>query len=437
MKKNEIEYIDKILALTKVENGRKEIYDNLAYLALDLNEKDLARVLKELLKYPDGVDVLKEKWKILLNNSQNSLDILRVYKENPEISKLVLSDIQFLINYTDIFDSGLIARELIDLENGEEAIAENFDVLLEDCASNFDSLYIPLLKDEKHRKIAKEKFEILKQNATAPEFFNFIRKIENLPEFEEEFNKYSFLEKLYSSIKVEKTAIPSIEEIYQMDMGEVSKALKMQDIPRIIDIEFKGLVNSKDMEEKRLILEEVSNGNDFEFLDVGSSSLVLKTGKQVVKLGAGRMNYEVPYHPRLMMPYFRKQYDDNTILEVYNLGLTVPALISDQELLSIYKELEAAGILWSDAKKDNLLVLREDNDLPDFIKKSPNFNVFGFLDDDNFPTEKHVPLKKGDIVICDLDYLYVKGDPNYSVGIPDDIILDYISRQKKEKGVDR
>ena len=437
MEKNELEYIDKILALTKVKSGREEIYAKLAYLTLDLNEKDLVKVLTELLKYQDGVDILKEKWKMLLNNSQNSIDTLRVYKENPEISKLVLSNIPFLINYTDIFDSGLIAKELIDFDEGEEAIAENFDVLLEDCASNFDSLYIPLLKDEKHRKIAKENFEILKQNATVPEFFNFIRKIENFPEFEKEFNKYSFFEKLYNSIKVEVPEIPSIEEISLMDEKDISKTLKMQDVPRIIDIEFKNLVNSKDIEEKQLILEEVSNGNDFEFLDVGSSSLVLKTGKQVVKLGAGRRNYEVPYHPRLMMPYFRKQYDDNTILEVYNLGITEPALISDQELLNIYKELEDAGILWSDAKKDNLLVLSEDNDLPDFIKKSPDFNVFGFLDDDNFPTEQHVSLKKGDIVICDLDYLYVKGDPNYSVGIPDNIILDYISKQRKEKGVER
>jgi len=83
--------------------------------------------------------------------------------------------------------------------------------------------------------------------------------------------------------------------------------------------------------------------------------------------------------------------------------------------------------------------LTKDNDLPDFIA-SEDFNLFGFLEDARYPTNNHIALKAGDIVICDLDMLYVKGDPDYEVGILDDIIANYLLAQKmkplKEDGLE-
>ena len=120
-------------------------------------------------------------------------------------------------------------------------------------------------------------------------------------------------------------------------------------------------------------------------------------------------------------------------MEIFNLGVTDPAKITDQKLLEIYKELEDAGIRWEDAKKENLLVLTKDNEIPDFVQ-SEDFNLFGFLKDERFPTKKHKALKKGDIVICDLDMLYTLDEQTYLSGDPDYIISRYLMLKKNKNG---
>lgn len=188
-------------------------------------------------------------------------------------------------------------------------------------------------------------------------------------------------------------------------------------------------LNQDERQEKALVLEHISGGNPFQFKSSGTSGLILKTGEQVVKLTLGKRKFEVPYHPRIMMPYFRKKYSDDSCLEVFNYGNVESADITDKKVLEIYKELESDGILWGDASKRNLVVLLKDNDLPDFIA-SKEFNVFGFLEDSRYPTDNHKPLKAGDIVVCDLDMLYVKGDPDYQLGDVDDIIDAYLMSQR-------
>ena len=151
----------------------------------------------------------------------------------------------------------------------------------------------------------------------------------------------------------------------------------------------------------------------------------------MAKIGSKKRKFEIPYHPRLMMPYFRKRYEDDSTLEIYNLGNTESVKITDESLLEIYKELEKAGIIWTDAHKENIVELLSDNILPDFIK-SEDFNLFGFLEDERFPTIKHRPLKKGDLVVCDLDMLYLKDDPDIQIGLQDDVILQYQKSKTKE-----
>ena len=42
-------------------------------------------------------------------------------------------------------------------------------------------------------------------------------------------------------------------------------------------------------------------------------------------------------------------------------------------------------------------------------------------------------LKKGDIVISDLDFLYAMDDPDYEVGVLDDVIKEYIKDKYMKK----
>ena len=263
---------------------------------------------------------------------------------------------------------------------------------------------------------------------------DFIKAMKDIPEFENEYNAYIYWAELYDQIQIPEYKFDNPSMIFELSKKEIRKILTARDAKHIKNIEFVNIINSEDREEKKLILQEVANGNKYEYKSCGSSSLIIQAGNQVVKLGAGRRKFEVPYHPRIMMPYFRKRYTDGSCLEVFNYGDVDSAKITDEKLLEIYKELESAGILWGDARKDNLVVLLKDNDIPDFIK-SDDFNIFGFLEDSNYPTDKHTSLKAGDIVVCDLDMLYVKGDPSYEKGILDDIIEDYVIFQKKGKNL--
>lgn len=309
-----------------------------------------------------------------------------------------------------------------------------------------------LMKENAGRKFIKEKFEKLKNlflnnqedsrffsgpnkrffgegiNIQLNSFFQFIRTLKDIPEFEDEYNHYSYWGKLYDELKIPEYEKPSIDDIFKMKETELRRINVARDGKIIKDVVFSRILlaeNKEEREEKAIVLQEVAQGNPYEFISCGTSSLIIQAGEQVVKLGLGRRKFEIPYHPRIMMPYFRKKYSDESCLEVFNYGDIETAEITDERLLEIYKELEESGIIWGDASKKNLAVLKKDNDLPEFIK-SKEFNLFGFLQDDRFPTNNHIALKTGDIVVCDLDMLYTKEDPDCHFGDLDDVIEDYL-----------
>lgn len=418
---------DKIIKHIDNRLVREKVYSELAGLPFCMEQNEFEKLIELLLRYPDGVEALKNNWRIILNNVKNSINVLEIYRKNNEISQEVLKDIPYLINYSNIDDAGVIAKQISYFAGGREAIAENFENLIKFSHTNLDLIFSCALNTPDGKKSIKENFEMLK---TKPrDFFKFITLLKDVDEFKDEYNKYHIWAELYFLID---TYDLESSENYLWNSYEKHdrKNIYFKKRERI----FRNLLKSNDeeLEEKRMILEKVSNGNKFKYKTMGNDSIVFQAGNQIIKLGEDPENqYEIPYHPRIMMPYFRKKYKDNSVLSVFNLGNTKSIKITDEKLLEIYKELEEAGILWGDARKDNLLVLLSDNTLPDFIK-SEDFNLFGFMKDDRFPTNNHKALKRGDIVICDLGFLFAKGDPNYTEGRMDLIIRKYILKKSIE-----
>lgn len=300
-----------------------------------------------------------------------------------------------------------------------------------------------LLNSEKGKTYIKQNFERIKKlligkgnnNEDLNNFFDFIRNLKEISEFESEVEDYGFWADLYNQIKIPEYKI-SLDILRIEDRNErdriARKALAASDGKVMKNIVFSRILLSEDKEarqEKATVMQYVAQSGEYEFRSSGTSGLILQTGNQIVKLTLGKRKFEIPYHPRIMMPYFRKKYNDESCLEVFNYGNAESADITDEKLLEIYKELEADGILWGDASKRNLLVLTQDNELPDFIE-SKEFNVFGFLEDPRFPTDNHKALKAGDIVVCDLDMLYAKDDPSYKLGDVDDIIDSYLMMKR-------
>ena len=280
----------------------------------------------------------------------------------------------------------------------------------------------------------------LKHGSPPAIFFGLIDLIKDYPEFKEETDDYLFWSDLYNKIKIDPVEPLSFEKLLKYSMSKdpeevaiakrfISKAGAESSFMQLL------LTDKSIRYDKKKIIEHISGDNEIEYLGSGVSGVTYKVGNKVFKLIQSRLRFEIPYHPRIMMPQFRRKFEDNSMLEVLNLGKVKSANITDEKLLEIYKELEEAGIVWTDAKKENLVELLEDNDLPDY-NLGKDFNLYGFLEDSRYPTENHKALKKGDIVICDLDHLYLKDDPILEVmhiGMPDPIITDYLNRKEAEK----
>ena len=406
--------------------ARQEIYSQIAMLPFCMQTEEFEELLKLLYRYPDGVEALKNNWRIILNNAKRPIQILDIYKQNNEIAKQVLADIPYVIEYANIDDAGIIAKAISSFENGKKAISVNFEIFLRESYSNLGLIFSSALQDTKRTQDIKDNLDILQLHSK--DFLKFIPTLKDKKEFEKEYKKYAILSELYDSIKVEGEEEFNIDE-YGYCNSQISTDSLYKMNKR--DVIFRNILRSEDLDEKLYILETVTNGNKCEYKTIGNDSIIFQVGDQIIKLGEDLdEQFEIPYHPRLMMPYFRKKYKDRSVLEVYNLGNAESIKITDEELLEIYKELEEAGILWGDARKDNLLVLLSDNVLPDFIK-SEDFNLFGFMKDEKFPTTNHKVLKKGEVVICDLYFLFAKGDPNYKEGCLDQVILDYINKKDR------
>ena len=438
---NQLELFQRLIDSVDNESVRIEIANTLPELAL-LSERNVYKfkeLLEKYMQYNDGRDAVSQKWKIIYQNCFNPVVPLEVMMADERVKIDVFENIEFLINYGEFRDSSPLAEVVSKTEGGPHVIANNFDDFFANCLDGLSKITNPCMETPLGRRKIKDNFDRIltrfcenQWDTPVSGFFEMVRKMENFPEFKEEYDKYGYLAKVY-----EESSIPPIQFKDPMEVLELAKkgydfseANMLSGARFIKDESFVSLLRSPDLEEKMIVLQEISKGNPYRFKSTGSTSLILQTGDKIVKVGAGRRKFEVPYHPRIMMPYFRKRYQDGSCIEVFNYGDTKSAEITDEKLLEIYKELEDAGILWGDARKENLVVLKKDNILPDYIA-SDEFNVLGFLEHPRYPTNNHKPLKKGDIVVCDLDMLYVKGDPNYQRGIFDDVVYDYIDEQER------
>lgn len=131
---------------------------------------------------------------------------------------------------------------------------------------------------------------------------------------------------------------------------------------------------------------------------------VIKSGKKVTK--------NIPYHKRLLQPIIRQvitSINDNNValdfIEVYE--RTLPFEENDVSCYDVFKEMLDDGILWSDPKDDNLGILIKPNTA--FREKIEDYDKPFFIDDEVvniFGDRKKEVLKKGEVVVIDLDFVY-------------------------------
>lgn len=166
---------------------------------------------------------------------------------------------------------------------------------------------------------------------------------------------------------------------------------------------------------RELLAEQGKDYTDIGYVNSGDYSTVFQIGNRILKIGEELKKYQIPNHRRILQPIARTNYtlEDGTVLgymEVTSLVNTnfSPEEKDNEKLYQVYKELRDDGIIWLDAKWNNVGKMLGDN-ITRWRGKLTNIPPCSVGFDKEF---KGKPLAKGEIAVIDLDYLYRIDDPN-------------------------
>lgn len=169
------------------------------------------------------------------------------------------------------------------------------------------------------------------------------------------------------------------------------------------------------------MIEELLKSENKKWIDIkhigeGGFSNVFEIGDKVLKIGRPRNTYNIPNHRRILQPLIRTNLGETAneqfaCIEITEKVDTDISMDSEEVLYQIYKDLRDDGIIWTDIRFANIGRLKSDN-IPTLNNEtmyvSPN--SVGF---DKENTEE--PLKSGDFVILDSDFIYIEGDTQIRV----------------------
>lgn len=154
--------------------------------------------------------------------------------------------------------------------------------------------------------------------------------------------------------------------------------------------------------------------SELEYIGTGSLTSVYKLGNKVIKFGKNRLTDKIPYHKRILQPLIRRK----VLSSFRNLYIEISEYIqpdnsiTDEDAYLIYKELRDDGIIWLDAKRENLGRLEKDNiayfNEPLYVKNE----TVGYIPE---TLSQDKPLQKGELVIIDTDFLFRENDFNVTL----------------------
>jgi len=117
---------------------------------------------------------------------------------------------------------------------------------------------------------------------------------------------------------------------------------------------------------KELFESERVDWSDVKKIGEGTYSEVYQIGNKILKIGNPRKTYEIPNHRRILQPLIRLNFTDDkngeilACVEITNRAKKMKGL-TDARVYQIYKELRDDGIIWTDARADNIGMLIEPN----------------------------------------------------------------------------
>ena len=178
-----------------------------------------------------------------------------------------------------------------------------------------------------------------------------------------------------------------------------------------------------------LIVSENVNLADIKKLQSGSYSKVIQIGNKILKVGIERKTFNIPNSKYILKPIIRKNLREISsipvVIEVSEKVDTNVKLDNDK-LYEFYEKLRNNGIIYGDLKNENIGILLKDNKI--------YYNNISY-DDKNrgFLNDCYDILEKGNIVIIDLDYIYLEDDKDieYPSSLSKQFEERYLDENKK------
>lgn len=326
--------------------------------------------------------------------------------------------------FNKIFNKLQKSKTYIDIIN------DNFDVILDsfDYTNRYRGIMHLLNVPEVHTKINDNIVNIMKKLKSS-DLSRFLRYyIEGVKDSNNilQKNLKEILEIDLKNIFYNSQLIKEeLDDKYLIKLSEILEEHKLDVCKEMInELLFKESnkvqISSEDIEDYSktlsLIIDELlenenANYSDINKYDFGYFSDVYFIGEKVLKIGTPRVTYEIPNHRRILQPLLRTNFytkkDNNNFACVEVTQKVEPYLGSEEKLYEIYKELRDAGITLTDFKRENFGVLKKDNVIhwKNGLEVEPS--SAGLIGQNNSE-----PLKAGDIVIIDSDFLYRDDDPN-------------------------
>ncbi len=409
---------------------------------------------------------MKEKKFLRLMNSKKYKDNERVYFS---IIGLLKDEKQEIIPYKPSFIRRIFKLRKSKDKTANEIITDNFELILNNlsCYGCNPQIIRILLKREELRPFLKLNFmkilEIVKRDVDkgSESLDGFLQydmcSLVNdfmdtelsgvIAEYAEQIIESTNINELFKVIQLLKVKNPQLKEFLNKKLEENKNEIAQILILDSIRLRRVG-VNELDIEEysknygitllimiDELLQSEGKRWIDLSVKDGGTYSDVFEIGEKILKIGQPRKTYKIPYSRRILQPLLRTNFDadgkDIACVEICEKVDTDFECDEQETLYEIYKELREKGIIWTDPKPTNIGRLKKENVVTlNGEKMEVDSGAVGFEGE-----IKEEPLKEGDFVIIDTDYLYREDDPELFWGndLYGDILEKKYQQEKQEE----
>lgn len=374
---------------------RKKLIENIVNISTYVKEDDInsyKQLIKAGMQYEDIKEKIKQDWFSIMSHCESGINLIAVFSECPEIKEDMKKRVEDIIGFSNWIDYKELFQGLASIDNEDASIIQRY----------LEEMFIT------DATLCEEEMEL----------------VEAIIEYKGLQQKGKYIEQILQGTQdsalvtqiIDKCKDTEVESVYERHKGlmrlyEISKTNPKIDlsVPQSII----GEIIRQQMEEQIDFLIEICGGKDSEIVSDGSGhhSITYQIKDNHLKIGIEGGNFKIKrIHRRFLQPIVRKK-ENNIVMEVYVYQDNNHDNITDEELLEVFKELYNDGLYWADAKKENLVRLLKDNTLPAYLKKR---------DDTKYGFEEHTEclevLKKGEVAICDLAFIYSMDSPEYKSG---------------------